>query len=821
MLRFLFLKIVFMSVGMSAAGVLVLLAERLFKNVISKRAVLVLWILPLILAVVPIGGAGILSGKSAPPSRSEMWTDTSETATVPLAASPELTVDGDYQTNTAVTESEPAAANTAVYTPTEREMRLPDIFNVSTLAALYFAILIIIAIKNAALSVKFRIMLKEFAEPLECESLKECKDRVGVKGSVEMLSVPFECSPFVLGIFRPKIVVPRLGIGDEALMHELTHIKNRDILYLLVVRIAAAVHFFNPLVYIFQKHIKKAMELSCDESVSSLMSEAERLEYSKSILGCAAPITHSSVCLSENGKNIKERIELIMTGNRKKRGASAVIISAVLMLAVAAGGTVTAAALNKTANVKSYIINNAVIVYSTTYNDGSAIHTSGKKYYEQNRASLVNTEVYKGFSADLRAEYETLGQSGVEGEEYIVNISESEPEIAKWDADVHIEMEKFIRSFDGGKVWQGLFKVNINGENVLENALGCISEVPGDGAARGVARLHIEDGDKYFDIDRIMFDLESDSIINASYEKDKNESFDVTETRYFRGTENVSVTENSETNSGVIEDAAAVLEMNPQEGRLNISDIYLSANDSSKYINEIVGEKYTFGENSVSGKFYIESWGGIIFDEIEGTISGTMSGNIGFKSADGNISVDIIGSEDEGMSAWYPDTRPLNPYADNDFERTAVQSSALLRLADLPFTLSLNEDGTKVLFKLKDGFNPDSWYYSYSSYIDSDSDVYNCYVSELGARETTLDLSREFGSHNLQFTYLNSEPYAKRTYIDVMFKVFGGKIIYESCNSYIYENQNYSGEAAKPLIKEYWDDSEDYAGIARKYFAEQ
>ena len=77
-------------------------------------------------------------------------------------------------------------------------------------------------------------------------------------------------SPFVLGLFRPKIYLPSTLEASELeyiLLHERTHIARRDNLTRLLAWIALTVHWFNPLVWIAFVCSGHDMERSCDEAV--------------------------------------------------------------------------------------------------------------------------------------------------------------------------------------------------------------------------------------------------------------------------------------------------------------------------------------------------------------------------------------------------------------------------------------------------------------------------------------------------------------------------------------------------------------------------
>jgi beta-lactamase regulating signal transducer with metallopeptidase domain/protocatechuate 3,4-dioxygenase beta subunit len=83
--------------------------------------------------------------------------------------------------------------------------------------------------------------------------------------------------PAVWGIVRPTIILPR-GIASVltaeqrrwVLLHELAHVRRRDLVILMLQRIAAILHFFNPVIWIANRIIDQLREYACDDLASSL-----------------------------------------------------------------------------------------------------------------------------------------------------------------------------------------------------------------------------------------------------------------------------------------------------------------------------------------------------------------------------------------------------------------------------------------------------------------------------------------------------------------------------------------------------------------------
>ena len=97
--------------------------------------------------------------------------------------------------------------------------------------------------------------------------------------------------------------------------------------------IAAAIHWFNPLVWIMCILLNRDIELSCDEKVISLLGENRRKQYAMTLVHLAELQHQRSLFSYGFGKNpIKERIEAIM--RYKKTTRISVICAAVILGAV-------------------------------------------------------------------------------------------------------------------------------------------------------------------------------------------------------------------------------------------------------------------------------------------------------------------------------------------------------------------------------------------------------------------------------------------------------------------------------------------------------
>src|SRR5574344_1951582 len=119
------------------------------------------------------------------------------------------------------------------------------------------------------------------------EILSEEAERLGVAAPKAQLCAAVS-TPALTGLFRPTLLLPHENYTESdlrfILRHELTHLKRRDILYKLVLTLANALHWFNPLSYVMLHLADEDIELSCDSAVTLQMKKAERAAYSETLL---------------------------------------------------------------------------------------------------------------------------------------------------------------------------------------------------------------------------------------------------------------------------------------------------------------------------------------------------------------------------------------------------------------------------------------------------------------------------------------------------------------------------------------------------------
>ena len=173
---------------------------------------------------------------------------------------------------------------------------------------------------------------------------------------------------FSMGVLHPVIVVPEAYFTEkeqlrDILLHEMAHIRHGDTLLNFLVIVVVAVHWYNPLVYLYFTEVRAQFECYADETAVKGKDQEERTAYCQLLLEILRQQNRSTknpyiFCFEGNRseeeeqesekavKRMKKRIKAIMKKKKVYR------LPAVLLgIAVMGCGTITAFAYDPIPNV--------------------------------------------------------------------------------------------------------------------------------------------------------------------------------------------------------------------------------------------------------------------------------------------------------------------------------------------------------------------------------------------------------------------------------------------------------------------------------------
>jgi bla regulator protein BlaR1 len=255
----------------------------------------------------------------------------------------------------------PAVKATALSTEVARTTiaQAPAQPKISATAAAYaiYAVPAALLLLITALALARLIALRARAEVLVdghwLTALARAQRRMGFKHGTALLTSNALASPISWGLMRPVILLNSRAVeaSDEAeaiLAHELAHVARMDWMKLLLARIATALFWFNPLVWVLAREAHQLREETADDAV--LAADIADTDYAQLLVGVARHecpgLLLGAHGVAPSKSSLARRVARVLDG-KSVRGpvagsfAAGIFVGAVLVAAPLAALTLT------------------------------------------------------------------------------------------------------------------------------------------------------------------------------------------------------------------------------------------------------------------------------------------------------------------------------------------------------------------------------------------------------------------------------------------------------------------------------------------------
>lgn len=185
-------------------------------------------------------------------------------------------------------------------------------------------------------------------DPKLIETVEEWKTKMGIKKDVALVVTDIVKTPTLIGVIRPRILIPEKlidNLKDEEIgyiiLHELNHLKSKDILVKWIKVAAQILHWFNPFVWYSFYIMDQDCEVACDARVLKHLEPQEHRKYGNTIIKLLEAFSSTryipgSVGMLENKSSLKRRIKMISIFNKKTGIWS--LVALLLLVSIAAIG---------------------------------------------------------------------------------------------------------------------------------------------------------------------------------------------------------------------------------------------------------------------------------------------------------------------------------------------------------------------------------------------------------------------------------------------------------------------------------------------------
>lgn len=171
---------------------------------------------------------------------------------------------------------------------------------------------------------------RSLVDPAWQTPLYEIADRLGLDVAPPLLQSDDVRMPFAAGMFAPVIVLPSESEGwshdrrSAVLIHELGHVRRRDLIGHTLSRVACALYWFHPMVWTAARRLRAESERACDDL--ALVFGARPSDYAEHLLDivtCVRDHRTPAVALAmAHRREFEGRMLAILNPELSRRGPS-------------------------------------------------------------------------------------------------------------------------------------------------------------------------------------------------------------------------------------------------------------------------------------------------------------------------------------------------------------------------------------------------------------------------------------------------------------------------------------------------------------------
>lgn len=175
-------------------------------------------------------------------------------------------------------------------------------------------------------------------------ALEAAYSQLGICRPVTLLIHPDKTIPVVWGLLRSRLLLPaaaRHWSGEQlrsVLLHELAHVKRRDTIAQLLVQVACALHWFNPMVWFAAWRLGVERERACDDLVlaSSGVRPSAYAGHLLEVVTGLSPAHRTPSCglAMARKSSLEDRLVAVLSESPNRRDVSVALAASALAIAL-------------------------------------------------------------------------------------------------------------------------------------------------------------------------------------------------------------------------------------------------------------------------------------------------------------------------------------------------------------------------------------------------------------------------------------------------------------------------------------------------------
>lgn len=205
---------------------------------------------------------------------------------------------------------------------------------------------IIILTYTFGANIQFLRKWRKNAIEAECEVyklLEKCKLTMGINKKIPIFYTNQIKAPVLFGLMHPYLLLPeglKNALNKDELtcimLHELAHLKRKDIATFWIMALLKAVHWMNPIIWYALNRMRQDCEVACDALTLSYMNEKDNKKYGYTIIQMLQknkPIAVASMAgVTGNKSQIVRRLKMIAQFKKNSYKLSFVSIAILVVM---------------------------------------------------------------------------------------------------------------------------------------------------------------------------------------------------------------------------------------------------------------------------------------------------------------------------------------------------------------------------------------------------------------------------------------------------------------------------------------------------------
>lgn len=331
LISIIFYKLLYMSIVASIIGISIIAIRKLLSRYISPKIIYAMWIVFLLALVVP----PFISSKVSVYNYIDVSGIEELTYNYELTDSKEAFSE-DNKSNDEEVEDNKTSGRTS-----QETKPLPSLKDILPVLWLTGAgtLMIIYVISNLIFIRK--IGSEKFEDDRIIKIFETAKTKFKLERKIELINQTVVKSPAIVGIVKPKILLTeeiKKSTDTEVeyiFRHELAHFKRKDNVINSVLIFLRTIHWFNPIVWLVMKEIKKDMEFTADEKAVKGLEIDDRKEYCKLLVNLSSTSSSSfmerAIGIANDKNNLEKRINMIKLSDKLSKHP---VLSAMLVFVI-------------------------------------------------------------------------------------------------------------------------------------------------------------------------------------------------------------------------------------------------------------------------------------------------------------------------------------------------------------------------------------------------------------------------------------------------------------------------------------------------------